>query len=541
MEKEDNLIINKEVIKFREYPDDVFPDKLKRAVKRYCENDSIQMNLAFHTMLGCIGAALSNKFEVMYQNKYLERPNLWCIGLAESGSNKTGILKTFLKPFNDKIFNDLKIFNEAKNKIRNTYNSQIKTYEKLHKELQYVHLDDKSNDFTLTDTQKILMNTRKSDYDSVREFIRWMEDNGIKYLYNEKGLVRFEKMGDPPTYTLLNTGGTMEGKELIFKENDGRAVIFWQDEFQGFISNLGKYDSGRGGHIEELLRWFQDGGSTTSLVNKENSREYKSRTVTMLGCSQPSLFSKLFSTRDNIENGLLARLLLVSSVKNRNILDKKNPFDIEEYVDENHEEGMGVYNNFISFILGDYEQKVDRKRLVFDDSCKEVLVNWYNNKYKDYVNGRYGDIEEKPFDSIMEKMSIYCTRISIIMRCIRMYYSDFYKKTVVLDSDVPISKEDTENTTRLMDFYLENVIEYYGYVTRYVNIPIKNELEIEFFDSLPNSFDEKIAKELIRIIFKSNAKTKKSINDFVSRKFREFKHRKLIIQTTKEGVYRKKI
>jgi hypothetical protein len=100
------------------------------------------------------------------------------------------------------------------------------------------------------------------------------------------------------------------------------------------------------------------------------------------------------------------------------------------------------------------------------------------------MNGRDFGIDNKTFNSIFAKMDSYIFRIAIILNRIRCYFDECLQE----DS---ITIKDLQNSAEILQYYINNTIYILGKIDIKIFQNFNNEVELNFYQTLPETFTTK--------------------------------------------------
>ena len=329
------------------------------------------------------------------------------------------------------------------------------------------------NEYTIRkkEVEKLIKN-REGD-DEVRIFKQWLRDNGLESYMDSKNEDKFKRMDKPERIKLISQKGTMQGKEKLFANNEGRSMLVYRDEFKGLISDLNRFSSG--GDVEEFIKFFDYKGASTDNVSEENSRMYKEKTVSILGATQHKAFRDIF-TENMIENGLFFRFLFVKSDNNEPINEFK--VSITDAL-TNH---LQDYEAFMQRMLIGYDKPPQRTELTIGDEAWDYLEKWRDEMNENY-NERFG-INTEQYNKIMGKMVSYIHRFAIIISRLRIYYEydteGYDRDQFRYMAEEPITADDYKKASKLLEFYMYNTCDLLNNIEFGIYDKFKDDAEFDF-------------------------------------------------------------
>ena len=406
------------------FPERVFPKFIVDMVNHNIKQTPHLKSMAYTSLLNVIGFSLTHKLQVQVKPNWIEKPNFFTISIAPSGIGKTNTMEVYLNPIRDYQFIILKNKYEEELKIYTQFNNQKKAVEKA-------------------------LKSKEGGDDELRLFKQWLKDNNLEEHINGNNAEDILPMSKPELVTVFSEKGTMQGREKIFVNNNGRPVLFYRDEFSGFFADLNRFN--KGGDVEEFLKYFDYTGSSTHNANDEYTRVYSSKCVNVMGATQPKIFRKMFNS-NTIDNGLFYRFLFTESEH----LDPTNVFKLSK--SDREINIMEEYNNMIKRFLIGYDNNNPIHTIPISEDAYMFL-----DKKRDEINKtwkeKFPTITPETYNQVMGKMDSYWHRLAIVLSRLNIYdlYIDNADKTS-LDRDI-INKEltvsDYSDAYTLMEYYIE--------------------------------------------------------------------------------------
>lgn len=275
---------------------------------------------------------------------------------------------------------------------------------------------------------------------------------------------------EPVNYCLSVSQFTPEGMNRVLELNDGRSVLLKSDEISGTFKSFNQYSKGQG--EEDFLKNFNYNSETIVRSDRKNNVFIRERNVSVIGCTQPEKVYEII-TKDRISNGNVFRWLFVFdendySTRNsfRNLKGVKNNFD-----------PMIEFNQMMKHFLTYYEKPINRTELLFSDDCIDYSGDWIDEIKKEFS----GEIDKETLTNIMGKMEDYLIKVSIVLNRTRQYFDNNLP-------DINISVQDVINSGLIVKYFIKNTIKVLNKVSDSSNQYFKTELEKQFFDSLPDTF-----------------------------------------------------
>lgn len=379
--------------------------------------------------LNACGNTLLNSYELQVANDWIERSNLWTIHVANSGTLKSHIFNSAISPILQK---DRKLREE--NKANNASYSEYAEYNKT------IKLED-------------------NEADLLKE---WLEKKNLTSVPVHKNLVEcaVQNISTEKMYQILDD-----------EHNNGKSILVQYDEIAGLFKDFNKFRAGS--DEESWLKFWNYYGLKKSRVSEDASNYIHETNVSIIGTTQLKALYEIF-TDARIENGNVYRYLFTVDESE----SKKNVFEnliASKDIDLNNE-----YHKMLKYFLESYDYSpLMRTTLKMDEECYNYVRKW-----RDEMNGRDFGIDNKTFNSIFAKMDSYIFRIAIILNRIRCYFDGCLQ-------DDSISIKDLQNSAEILHYYINNAIYILGKIDIKIFQNFNNEVELNFYQSLPETFTTK--------------------------------------------------
>ncbi len=346
-------------------PIDCFPREIAELAKAYAEDtgiDSTAVAIALTAVAGsAIGNSRSGKPKERYGGSGGVPPSIWFMLVMPSGAMKTPLLDfaaSFLKP-KDK-------------ELRDKHKREMLDYEARH------------------DAYIAAQKSRKA---------------------SEAG-EKMQKPKPPPAGQLIMANTTFEAMAEVLNDNP-RGVLMHVDEGAGWISDFDRYTNRSS--VSSWLEMFNANHITINRKTGENKRVYIERAVVgLIGGIQPGALKRHF-TPEFLENGFLARLILVMPpVKAKVWSDSTIPPEamcrMQELID-----GLWALEGgpIIDRTTGE-ETGTSPRVLQFDDAAKKKWVAFANAH-----NAELHNLTDDELRAAYAKIENYAVRFALIFELCR--------------------------------------------------------------------------------------------------------------------------
>lgn len=426
-----------------EFPINSIPEFLRKSIVEYCDINRAHLDSIATNILNICGFVLSSDYQVEVKRGWIERPNIWSIQIAKSGSGKSHQFDDAIKRVN---YKDLKLHEDFKRKM----------------DIYLGYLD--------------LKKSSKKDDESFLLLRNYLVDNGFGHLIDT-----IEEDGDgvlkPNKLNCSIENFTFEGLYKTLENNNSKPLLIKYDEIKGLFNSFNRFT--KSDDEEGFLKLFSYSSFKKTRQDEDASAYIKEKTVSLIGTTQKGALFDIFQDH-RVENGNVFRFLFVIDGHD----DSVNVYKTLDYKTIELEPLENFYK-FCDFYLTNFESEDVRKTLKISEDAYSFLAKWRDEMNEKYSVSVY---DKDVYDAAMGKMDSYVHRLAIIINRLRLF--DEYETTRdsrVLMNDM-ILVEDYENSTKLVEYYLNTLFIIMDMVVLKYNKFFRNNDEIEFFKDLPNTF-----------------------------------------------------
>lgn len=431
------------MITLNEFPIDAIPEFLRKNIIDYCEINRAHLDSIATNILNICGFVLCNDFQVTVKRGWIERPNLWTIQIAKTGSGKS-------HQFDDAINR----VNYKDASLHDNYNEKMSIYQgylDLHKSVKK------------DDNGAVQLRNYLHSYD-LSHMVDSIEENGPEVLKPIKLNCSVENF-------------TFEGLYKTLENNSKKPLLIKYDEVKGLFNSFNRFTKS---DDEEAFLKLYNYSSFKKTRQDENASAYiKEKTVSLIGTTQKAALFDIFKEH-RIENGNVFRFLFVvdENYESVNVFKSLN-------ADTVGSNPLEQFYKFCDFYLNNFELDDVKKNLVMTDECYDYLATWRDEMNSKFTTKGY-DIEI--YDAAMGKMDSYIHRIAIIISRLRLFneYESTFNGHLLLDNKIELI--DYQNSAKLVEYYVKTLFKITEMVVLKYNKFFKNKEEIEFFEDLTNSF-----------------------------------------------------
>lgn len=421
------------------FPISALHPKFAELITKVSQAKKFDLDALATNYLNAVGNSLLNSYELEVSSDWTERSNLWTIHVANSGTLKSHIFNAAIFPILQK---DRNLRQECK-----LNNAKYFEYAEFCK-------------------------TIKQEPNQDELILEWLR---------EKRLTSVPALKKQIECAVQNISTEKMYQILDDDHNNGRSVLVQYDEIAGLFKDFNKFRAGS--DEESWLKFWNYYGLKKSRVSEEASNYINETNVSIIGTTQFKALYEIF-TDARIENGNVYRFLFTIDESD----SKKNVFeDLKTNKDIDFSE---AYNNMLNHFLEYYNySSLMRTKLKMDEGCYDYLSSWRNE-----MNVKDFGVDNKTFNSIFAKMDSYIFRIAIILNRIRCYYDGCLKDEYLAIGDLKSSAE-------ILNYYINNTIYILGKIDIKLFQNFDNEIELNFYNSLPDTFTTKqfIDKAIIEL------------------------------------------
>lgn len=339
--------------RYEAFPLDALPDRLARYVSEMATALGCDPAYVVLPALAVVTASIGTSRVVELKSTWREYPIIWCAVIARSGSLKSPAFDAPLQPLND-----------AEREAMREHEEELKNYER--EKLTY--------EAALTD---------------------WRRDG-------KRGEPP-EKPEPPKRRRFAVADATIEAIATILADNP-RGVLMARDELSAWLGGFNAYKAaGRGNDAATWLELWRAG--TLSVDRKTGDRRtiYVPRAAaSVCGTIQPGSFRRVV-TAEHVENGLMARLLLVHPPEKQKKWSERVP-------------SRGTCDGYANIVwellaLSHSEGKYGPEpvRLRLSPHARALWTAWYDGHAKRIV-----DAEQDRDAAALAKIEAYGARFSLI-------------------------------------------------------------------------------------------------------------------------------
>lgn len=455
-----------------EFPINAIPEFLRKSIVDYCDINRAHLDSIATNILNICGFTLSADYQVEVKRGWVERPNIWSIQIAKSGSGKSHQFDDAIKRVN---YKDLKLHEEYKKKL----------------EIYLGYLD--------------LKKGSKKDDESTLRLRNYLHENGVSHL-----IEKVEEIGDsvlkPDKLNCSIENFTFEGLYKTLENNKNKPLLIKYDEIKGLFNSFNRFT--KSDDEEGFLKLFSYSQFKKTRQDEEASAYIKEKTVSLIGTTQKGALFDIF--QDNrVENGNVFRFLFVIDGHD----DSVNVYKTLDHSTINLDPLEDFYM-FCDFYLANFENDGNRKTLKITEDAYRYLSTWRDEMNEKYSMSNY---DMDVYDAAMGKMDSYIHRIAIILNRLRLFneYKNTMNGHVLLNDTITI--EDYENSSQLIEYYLNTLFVIMDMVVLKYNKFFKNNEEIEFFKDIPNTFTFNTFRTLHSQMMDVHVKTsEKRLRQFVA-------------------------
>lgn len=254
---------------------------------------------------------------------------------------------------------------------------------------------------------------------------------------------------------------TFEKLKKMIAENNEHSFLIRADEILGTFKTFNQYKKGGGNDEETLLKLWDYAPIKCDRMGDDNCFYINNPTVSLFGATQKEMLFEMFSDH-RIKNGSVFRFLF--SVDDSVLT--KNPFIEESDFSKDNILKSFLDDNLLRILTTENKRQI----LKMEDGCKKFVGDW-----REKCNTHYTKIiEVETFNSIMGKMDSYILRIAIILNRLCCHYENLTENIRVID---------LENASKIIDYYIREIIDVLEYTMIYHRRFLKNQNEIDFYEN----------------------------------------------------------
>ena len=230
------------MVKNNEFPIDSIPEFLRKNIIEYCAMNRAHLDSIATNILNVCGFVLSNDFQIIVKKGWVERPNLWTIQIAKSGSGKSHQFDDAIRRVN---FKDVKLHEEYKRKL-GIYQGYLE-----------------------------LKKTFKKDENCEVHIRNYLHTNNLGHL-----IERIENDGDdilrPKKLNCSIENFTFEGLYKTLENNEQKPLLIKYDEVRGLFNSFNRFT--KSDDEEGFLKLFNYSSFKKTRQDEDASAYIKEKT-----------------------------------------------------------------------------------------------------------------------------------------------------------------------------------------------------------------------------------------------------------------------
>lgn len=248
-EVDDNDLL-RERVPIKPFPDNALPEPIFNCLCELAKNMSVPKEMVIHIALGAISAGMGGLIEsVRARSNYYVKGPLWVATIAGTGSKKTPVSRSLIKPI-------------------------------LKKQIEL--------------NEKYKMDVKREQQENQKKSAK----KGTK-TSPPASKVKFEH--------IYSNDATIEAIGSMLQDNQ-KGILLNLDELASFIYGANQYRGGKGSDIQ---RWTEIWNADMTKIDRKSSPEpviIKNPHVTIMGGIQPEIVPRIFK-KSHYDNGLVPRFL----------------------------------------------------------------------------------------------------------------------------------------------------------------------------------------------------------------------------------------